>query len=94
MIEHDYFHFLGTTDETALLTHIFNECNKNELLHTLLYRRLNTDEEKVFFKYLQGNRNPKYEDLQVFYYLLKSRFLEAFDSYSILKRRLPSAQGI
>lgn len=83
---------VGPNDD-ALLTHIFNECNKSELLHTLLYRRMNTDEEQAFFKYLQNTRNPRCEDLKVFYYLLRSRFLEAFDTYSLTKRR-PDTQGL
>ncbi|XP_066159044.1 protein ELYS isoform X2 [Euwallacea fornicatus] len=81
-------------NEYALLEQIFNECNKNGMLHSLLYRKLSTDEERAFLKYLQNTKTPRCEDLQVFYYFLRSRFLEAFDSYSVARRREPDTQGM
>ncbi|XP_076270585.1 uncharacterized protein LOC143202735 isoform X1 [Rhynchophorus ferrugineus] len=81
-------------NEHTLLTHIFNECNKTESLHSILYRCLNNEEERAFFRYLQSTRSPRCEDLKIFYFLLRSRFLEAFDSYSSNKRSKPENQGL
>ncbi|XP_066261984.1 protein ELYS isoform X2 [Euwallacea similis] len=81
-------------NEYALLEQIFNECNKNGMLHSLLYRKLSTDEERAFLKYLQNTKTPRCEDLQVFYYFLRSRFLEAFDSYFLTRRKQPDTQGM
>ncbi|KAJ8964806.1 hypothetical protein NQ314_004613 [Rhamnusium bicolor] len=81
-------------NEEKLLMHLFNECNKNESLHVLLYRCLNTNEEKAFFKYLKSVENPSSDDLQVFYYLMRSRFVEAFDAHHNSKRKKPECQGL
>ncbi|XP_030746722.1 protein ELYS isoform X2 [Sitophilus oryzae] len=81
-------------NEHALLKHIFSECNKSELLHSILYRCLNNEEEKAFFRYLQSTKSSRCEDLKVFYFILRSRFLEAFDSYSSTKRTKPENQGL
>ncbi|KAL1490553.1 hypothetical protein ABEB36_013229 [Hypothenemus hampei] len=81
------------SSEQSLLSHIFNECNKNNLLHTLLYRKMSGIEEKAFLNYLRTVGNPKYEDLQVFYHLIRARFLEAFETHSNL-RRDPESRGL
>ncbi|XP_072402062.1 uncharacterized protein Elys isoform X1 [Diabrotica undecimpunctata] len=81
-------------NEENLLTHLFNECRKNDALHLILYKCLNTDEEKAFFDYLKAIKNPTSDDLQIFYYLLRSRFIEAFDTHSNVRRRCPEKQGL
>ncbi|CAH0556685.1 unnamed protein product [Brassicogethes aeneus] len=81
-------------NDDKLLAHLFNECNKNETLKSLLYRFLDTKEEKAFFKYLQTIRDPSTDDLQVFYFLLRSRFIEAFDIHQNSKRMKPETQGL
>ncbi|VEN48837.1 unnamed protein product [Callosobruchus maculatus] len=37
-----------------LLQHLFQECNKNGTLRNILYKHLNSEEEKVFFEYLKS----------------------------------------
>ncbi|KAJ8980297.1 hypothetical protein NQ317_005217 [Molorchus minor] len=81
-------------NQERLLMHLYNECNKNDSLHVLLYRCLSTDEERTFFKYLKSVDNPTADDLQVFYYLLRSRFVEAFDTHDSSKRKKPESQGL
>ncbi|XP_050304402.1 protein ELYS isoform X2 [Anthonomus grandis grandis] len=80
--------------EHILLNHIFEECNKNGILHNLLHRQMDAEDEKVFFDYLQSTGNARCQDLQIFYYLQRARFLEAFDTYSSRKRKLPDSQGL
>ncbi|CAH2017316.1 unnamed protein product [Acanthoscelides obtectus] len=77
-----------------LLQHLFRECNKSGSLQNLLYRRLDTKEEKAFFDYLKSINNPNFEDLQVFYYLLRARFIEAFDVHTNIKKRNPDSLGL
>ncbi|XP_018577451.1 protein ELYS isoform X2 [Anoplophora glabripennis] len=81
-------------NEEKLLMHLFNECNKNDSLHVLLYRCLDTNEERAFFKYLRSVENLTADDLQVFYYLLRSRFVEAFDAHQNSRRKNPESQGL
>ncbi|XP_056636381.1 protein ELYS [Diorhabda sublineata] len=81
-------------DEKKLLSHLFHECSKSDSLHLVLYKCLNTDEEKAFFKYLRSVENPTCDDLQIFYYLLRSRFIEAFDTHSNIRRKFPERQGL
>nr|CAH7717001.1 unnamed protein product [Callosobruchus chinensis] len=77
-----------------LLQHLFKECNKNGSLRNILYKHLNSEEEKVFFNYLKSVNNPNFEDLQVFYYLLRARFIEAFDVHTNIKKRNPDSLGL
>lgn len=91
------FYFLKQhchNNEQKFLLHLFNECNKNELLHVLLYKCLNNSEEKAFLDYLSEVHSPTARDLQVFYFLLRSRFLEAFEVHSSLRKRKPESQGL
>ncbi|CAG9823287.1 unnamed protein product [Phaedon cochleariae] len=77
-----------------LLAHLFNECRKNDTLHDLLYKNLSSAEEKSFIGFLKGSANPASDELQVFYYLLRSRFLEAFDFHAGMGRGKPDRQGL
>ncbi|CAG9771850.1 unnamed protein product [Ceutorhynchus assimilis] len=81
-------------DDCVLLNHIFNECNRNDTLEPLLCRSFTPHEEQAFLKYLQNTRDPKCEELRIFYYLLRSRFLDAFDAYDLDKRHKPDTQGL
>lgn len=81
-------------DEEKLLKHFFNECNKNKSIHALLYKCLNNNEERAFFSYLKSINKPTASDLQVFYHLLRSRFVEAFDIHSHIRRRKVETQGL
>lgn len=80
------FYFQKHYQNDKLLTHLFNECNKHEAIRDLLYKNLNTNEERVFFNYLKDLQDPKANDLQVFYFLLRSKFIEAFDVYESFER--------
>ncbi|CAH1107347.1 unnamed protein product, partial [Psylliodes chrysocephalus] len=77
-----------------LLTHLFQECAKNDALHLVLYKCLNSDEENTFFSYLKCVHNATSEDLQIFYYLLRSRLVEAFDTHSDIRRKGHDRQGL
>ncbi|KAJ8920901.1 hypothetical protein NQ315_015694 [Exocentrus adspersus] len=81
-------------NEEKLLLHLFNECNKNSSLHAILYRCLDSSEEEAFFKYLNTIENPTADDVQVFYYLLRSRFIEAFDAHQKSRRKMPECLGL
>ncbi|XP_074041102.1 AT hook containing transcription factor 1 homolog isoform X2 [Leptinotarsa decemlineata] len=65
-----------------LLMHLFEECKKNDCLHDLLYKNLGSGEEQAFIKYLKNANSASSDELQVFYYLLRSRYLEAFDYHA------------
>lgn len=81
-------------DQDKFLIHLFNECNKNNSLHVLLYKCLSESEEKAFLQYLGDIEQRNSKDLQVFYFLLRSRFLEAFDAHSKNSRKDPDTQGL
>ncbi|XP_049821968.1 protein ELYS isoform X3 [Aethina tumida] len=81
-------------NEERLLIHLFQECSKNEILRASLNRCLSNNEEKAFFNYLKQIRDPNMDDLQVFYFLLRSRFVEAFDIHQNSKRVRPECQGL
>ncbi|XP_060533337.1 protein ELYS isoform X2 [Cylas formicarius] len=96
---HEAFEFerrhRGRDDDDALMMHIFNECNKRQLLHNVLYRSLSVDEERAFLKYVNTTAaGPRCADLRVCYYLLRSRFLEAFDAYDTSKMKKSEAVGL
>lgn len=81
-------------DQEKFLLHLFNECSKKKTLHVLLYKCLNIAEEQVFLKYLQNIDQSSSKDLQIFYYLLRSRYLEAFDTHSKMRRNDPDTKGL
>lgn len=82
------------TNDEKFLMHLFNECNKNKSLHVLLYKCLNDSEEKAFLKFLANMDQQNSKDLQVFYFLLRSRFLEAFDAHARTRRKDPDTKGL
>lgn len=81
-------------DQEKFLKHLFDECYKNKCLHVLLYKCLSEGEEKAFLKYLDNMENTNSKDLQVFYFLLRSRYLEAFDVHSKIRRKDPDTKGL
>lgn len=48
---------------------------------------MSANEERVFLNYLKGSNDPDVNDLQVFYYLLRTKFVEAFDVHEHLKNK-------
>nr|XP_015835953.1 PREDICTED: protein ELYS isoform X3 [Tribolium castaneum] len=77
-----------------LLLHLLNECKKNNKLRPLIYRSFNSCDEDVFLKYLRNLKDPTADDLHVYYHILRSRFLEAFESHNRTVPKQIETQGL
>lgn len=60
---------------------MFLECASQDKLKPLIYRSFNPNEEHLFLKYLSKSKHQSSEDLHVYYHILRSHFMEAFECH-------------
>lgn len=69
--------YYNEENNRELLLHFFQECDKIHQLGTILKLMLSPEEEELFMTYLQNFKETQSEDMQVVFYLMRSRIIEA-----------------
>jgi hypothetical protein len=87
-------HFTDEVRRNKFLSHFFNECKKNDKLKSLIYRSLTLADENFFLKYLTNSNQSEAEDLHVYYHVLRSHFMEAFESHQRTVPNQIETQGL
>lgn len=92
------FHFQrqhrSDCNESELLQHFMEACDKTNQLVNVLQFPLSDVEEQALMKYLEVNRRDDTENLLVIYYLHRSRFAEAMSVNERLNNNTRITQGL
>jgi hypothetical protein len=81
-------------DAIFVIFFVWAECKKNDKLKSLIYRSLTLADENFFLKYLTNSNQSEAEDLHVYYHVLRSHFMEAFESHQRTVPNQIETQGL
>ncbi|KAF5298453.1 hypothetical protein FQR65_LT01232 [Abscondita terminalis] len=88
------FHFQRQNVTARLLHHFYKECDKRCNVKAILFLPLTKEEEDAFIKYLNDVNHPQANELKIYFYTQRSRYVDAFQVYNKSGRIMSESRGL